>query len=194
VREDGQKVQRVRQGHEGKTLKQVENPNTIVDHYPSACAGCGEALGLEQATGYRKRQVFDLPKPQPVEVTEHRAHHCACSHCGTKTNAVFPEDVTAAAQYGTNIAALAVYLAHWHFIPEDRLAGLMKDVFGIDLTTATIAAMAQRKADEWKPLADDIGEQVKQADVKHMDETGLRVAGVLQWLQALQNTWRPHGC
>lgn len=175
-------------GHEGKTLKQVETPNTIIDHYPSACAGCGEALGLEQATGHRKRQVFDLPKPQPVEVTEHRAHRCACLHCDTKTDASFPADVTAAAQYGANIAALVVYLQHWHFIPEDRLAELIKDVFGIDLTTATIAAMGQRKANEWAPLADAIGEQVKDAPVKHMDETGLRVAGVLQWLH-VASTW-----
>src|ERR1019366_5097132 len=140
------------EGHKGKNLRQVENPNTIVDHYPSQCAGCGEALGLEQATGHRKRQLFDLPKPQPVEVTEHRAHSCACPRCGTKTDAAFPHDVTAAAQYGANIAALVVYLQHWHFVPEDRLAALIKDVFGIDLTTATIAAMARRKADEWSAL------------------------------------------
>lgn len=176
------------EGHEGKTLKQVENPNAVVDHYPSACAGCGGALGLAQARGHRKRQVFDLPKPQPVEVIEHRAHSCACPRCGAKTDASFPADVSARTQYGANIAALAVYLQHWHFVPEDRLAELMRDVFGIELTTATIAAMAQRKAAEWKPLADDIGEQVKQADVKHMDETGHRVAGVLQWLH-VASTW-----
>lgn len=175
-------------GHAGANLKQVENPGTVVDHYPSECAVCGGALGLEQATGHRKRQVFDIPKPQPVEVTEHRAHSCACPQCGAKTGAVFPDDVTAPTQYGAHIAARVVYLQHWHFVPEDRLAELMRDVFGVDLTTATIAAMAQRKADEWSGLADRIGEQVKQAAVKHMDETGLRVAGVLQWLH-VASTW-----
>jgi transposase len=109
-------------------------------------------------------------------------------HCGAKTDASFPADVTARTQYGANIAALAVYLQHWHFIPEDRLAELMNDVFGIELTTATIAAMAQRKAAQWSDLANHIGEQVKQAAVKHMDETGLRVAGVLQWLH-VASTW-----
>jgi transposase len=42
--------------------------------------------------------------------------------------------------------------------------------------------MAQRKADELTGLANHIGDQVRQAAVKHMDETGYRVAGVLQWL------------
>lgn len=69
--------------------------------------------------------------------------------------------MTAAAQYGANIAGLVVYLQYWHFIPEDRLAELMRDVFGVDLSTATIAAFAQRKAAAWSGLAGHIGEQVK---------------------------------
>jgi transposase len=170
------------EGNEGKNLRQVEHPDKIIDHCPSACRGCGGALGLEDATEHRKRQVFDIPKPQPIEVTEHRAHCCRCAHCGTRTDASFPEDIAAATQYGANIAALVVYLQAWHFVPEDRLAELMHDVFGVDLSTATIAAMAQRKADQWNDLANHIGEQVKQAGVKHMDETGLRIAGILQWL------------
>ena len=46
-------------------------------------------------------------------------------------DAVFAGEVAAAAQYGAKIAALVVYLQHWHFIPEDRLAELMKDVLAL---------------------------------------------------------------
>jgi transposase len=38
-------------GHEGKNLRQVENPDKVVEHWPAACAGCGARLGREQATG-----------------------------------------------------------------------------------------------------------------------------------------------
>jgi transposase len=188
LREQTGKKSGGQQGHPGTNLRQVDNPDTIVDHCPAACATCGEALGLEQATGYRKRQVFDIPQPRPVAVTEHRAHRCRCPHCGRHTEASFPDGVTAAAQYGANIAGLVVYLQYWHFIPEARLAELLRDVFGVDLSTATIAAFAQRKADAWSGLAGHIGEQVKQAAVKHLDETGLRIAGMLQWLHVAA-TW-----
>jgi len=170
------------EGHKGSNLRQVENPDHIVDYCPDVCAGCREALGLEQSTGHQKRQVFDIPKPQPVEVTEHRAHCCKCPRCGENTSALFPENVTAATQYGSTIGALVVYFLHGQLIPEDRLAEMMRDVFGVDLSTATIAAMAQRKAAEWKGLAEHIGEEVKKAAVKHLDETGYRVAKALQWL------------
>jgi len=182
LREQTGKKSGGQQGHPGTNLRQVENPDKIVDHCPAACATCGEALGLEQATGYRKRQVFDIPKPQPVAVTEHRAHRWRGPHCGRHTEASFPDGVTAAAQYGTNMAALVVYLQYGQFIPEDRVVELMREVFGADVSAATVAAMGQRKAGEWSSLADHIGEQVKQAAVKHLDETGLRIAGRLQWL------------
>ena len=188
LREKTDKKSGGQEGHEGKNLRQVENPDQVVDHCPCACAGCGAALGLEHATGHRKRQTFDLPKPQAVEVTEHRVHRCQCPRCGEETEASFPAGVTAPAQYGPTIAALVVYLQHWHFIPEDRLAELMREVFGVELSAATIAAMAQRKAEEWRGLADHIGERVKQARVKHMDETGYRIAGLLQWLH-VASTW-----
>jgi transposase len=174
-------------GHEGTTLRQVAHPDKVIDHCPPVCAGCGGALGVEQATGHQKRQVFDLPQPV-VRVTEHRAHSCRCPECGTETPGVFPDEVTAAAQYGASVVALVVYLQAWHFIPEDRLAELMDDVFGVDLATSTIAAMGQRKAQELAGLAEHIEQQVKQAAVKHLDETGYRIAGVLQWLH-VASTW-----
>lgn len=168
-------------GHEGTTLRQVPIPDKVVDHCPPVCTGCGSALSLEQTLRHQKRQVFDLAKPV-VQVTEHRAHSCGCLACGTETQAAFPAEVTAATQYGATVEALVVYLQAWQLIPEDRLAELRKDVFGVDVATSTLAAMGQRKAQEFTGLAAHIEQQVKHAAVKHLDETGYRVAGVWQWL------------
>ena len=78
-------------------------------------------------------------------------------------------------------------------MPEDRLAELKCDVFGVDLATSTIGAMGQRKAQELAGLAEQIEEQVKEAAVKHLDETGYRIAGVRQWLH-VASTWRLTYC
>ena len=69
-------------GHKGETLRQVTDPNEVVDHYPSACSMCGAGLDAETSVGHSARQVFDLPEPQPLVVTEHRAHDCQCAVCG----------------------------------------------------------------------------------------------------------------
>ena len=76
------------------------------------------------ATDYVARQVFDLPEPQPLIVTENRAHGCRCAACGTNTRAAFLAGVTAPVQYGARIAAFVVYLLHYQLLPEKRLAQL----------------------------------------------------------------------
>jgi transposase len=169
-------------GHPGETLRQSETVDATINHFPKACAGCGEALSEAMATDHIARQVFDLPEPPPLIVTEHRAHSCRCAACGTQTRADFPPDVKAPVQYGTRIAGIVVYLLHGQFLPEKRLAALMVDLFGVQLSTATIAAMSQNCAARFESFATAIYARIAAAAVKHLDETGLRIGGKTQWL------------
>jgi transposase len=169
-------------GHPGETLCRAETPDAIIDHYPPACAGCGAPLTEAMATGHAARQVFDLPEPQPLVVTEHRAHDCRCAACGTQTRASFPDWVTAPVQYGRRIGAFVLYLLHYQLLPEKRLAALMADLFGVRLATATIARISQDCADRFQSFAVAVRDQVAAAPVKHMDETGFRTGGKTQWL------------
>jgi len=133
LREKSGKKSGGQKGHKGHTLAQVETPDRVVNHYPKTCSNCGGAPNTAASAGYQKRQVIDTPEPRPLFVTEHRAHTCGCS-CGAHTQAAFPDGITAPVQYGPRIAALAVYLQTYHFIPEDRLAELLKDLYGIDIS------------------------------------------------------------
>ena len=90
LREPSGKKTGGQKGHPGETLRRVETPDATIDHYPAACAVCGEPLSAAMATGHVARQVFDLPEPRPLIVTEHRAHGCRCAACGTQTRASVP--------------------------------------------------------------------------------------------------------
>lgn len=169
-------------GHKGETLCQVADPDATVDHFPKACRHCGSSLTPAMATGHGARQVFDLPDPRPLVVTEHRAHRCCCSRCGAQTRASFPDGVTAPVQYGARITAMVVYLLHFQFLPEDRLAALMADLFGVALVPATVARMSRSCVQRVQGIVDVIRDLVKTAPVKHMDETGFRIGGKTEWL------------
>jgi transposase len=176
-------------GHPGKTLSRTETPDAAIDHFPETCTGCGGLLSEEMATGHTARQVFDLPAPQPLIVTEHRAHACRCAKCGAETRAAFPAGVAAPVQYGANIAAVVVYLLHFQFLPEQRLAMLMADLFGVHLVTATIAGMSRSCAARFQSFAVAMRDHVAAAPVKHMDETGFRIGGKTQWLHIASTIW-----
>jgi transposase len=168
--------------HPGKTLRRVAEPDVTIDHFPASCGSCGATLEAATATGHIARQVFDLPEPQPLVVTEHRAHQCRCTRCGTQTRAAFPEGVSAPVQYGARIAAMVVYLLHYQLLPEKRLATLMADLFGVHLVTATIACMSRHCAARVAGFAAILRDRVAAAPVKHLDETGFRIGGKTQWL------------
>jgi transposase len=176
-------------GHPGKTLSRTETPDATIDHFPETCPGCGGALNEATAIGHTARQVFDLPEPQPLIVTEHRAHTCRCAKCGTQSRAAFPEGVTAPVQYGPRIASIVVYLLHFQFLPEQRLAALMADLFGAHLVTATIAGMSRNCAGRFQGFAAALRDLVAAAAVKHMDETGFRIGGKTQWLHIASTVW-----
>ena len=169
-------------GHPGTTLRQVEKPDATIDHFPQTCGGCGAALDEPASLGFGTRQVFDIPQPQPLEVTEHRAHVCRCMACGERTRATYPAGVAAPVQYGDRLEAFVVYLLHVQLLPEQRVAGLIADLFGVALTTATIARISQDCAERLRPFAEAVRDHVAQAPVKHLDETGFRIAGKTQWL------------
>ena len=141
------------------------------------------------ASGHVARQVFDLPEPRPLIVTEHRVHSCRCAACGTQTRGAFPDGVTAPVQYGTRIGAFVLYLLHYQLLPEKRLAALMADLFGVKLVTATIARISQDCAVRFQGFADELRDLVAAAPVKHMDETGFRIGGKTQWLHIASTVW-----
>ena len=182
LRERSGKKSGGQKGHKGETLRQVAVADDVINHYPSACATCGAGLAAQASAGHSARQVFDLPQPQPLVVTEHRAHDCHCAVCGTTTRGRFPDGVNAPVQYGIRIQSFVIYLLHHQLLPEDRLAELMADLFGVKLAAATIARMSRTCAERLRGFTEAVRDVVAGAPVKHMDETGFRIAGKTQWL------------
>ena len=174
-------------GHKGVTLSQTATPDQIETHVPTSCADCGASLSAPDTEGEPlRRQVFDLAPPPPLEVTEHQAYACRCGACGRVTRAAFPAGVNAPVQYGPRVAATAAYLQNAHFLPEERLAELFQDVFGVAICAATLAGMTHKAAQRWQAWTARVRDLLVRSDgVKHLDETGFRIAGQTQWLHVL---------
>jgi len=168
-------------GHSGETLRQVADPDAVVEHKASACRHCCAGLDAKSVIGAEKRQVFELPE-RLLRVTEHRACVYRCPHCRGETRAAFPEGVGAPAQYGERFKATAVYLNAQQLVPEDRVAQVLADLFGAAACAASVAAWGQAKARALTPVYRAIGARAGQENVRCLDETGLRVAGKTGWL------------
>jgi transposase len=190
LREAGRKPSGGQVGHKGGTLEQAASPDRVVEHRPPACS-CGANLEGVAASSVEKRQVFDIPVPR-LEVTEHQAVSVCCPHCFRQNTGAFPEAVSNAVQYGGRVKAVAVYLSNYQLIPEDRLQALFADISGMNIATATLAAMNAQAAAILAPVQEAVLENLKNAPVKHLDETGFRIAGKTQWLHVISNKLFTH--
>src|SRR3954447_11562515 len=168
-------------GRQGRTLRQVERPDEVVVHEPGACAGCGSMLPADgRPARMIRRQVFDIPTIA-VRVVEHRLVSRRCV-CGALTCAAGPAGVTAPVAYGRHAAAIAVYLCLGQHLPVARTAGLLAELFGTPMSVGTVAAWTSRAAAGLAPFTAAAVAGLAAAELVHVDETGLRVAGRGHWL------------
>lgn len=170
-------------GHQGRTMEAVEVPDEIIVHPVQVCATCQADLSQSQAARTVKRQVFDVKIHRFV--TEHQAEVKVCS-CGACTTAPFPEDVKAPVQIGKTLKGIALYLSE-QFIAKDRLSDVMEDLFSIPISDTTLLKYEAQLSHNLKGFYEETFERLRQAVVKHADETGMRVSGQTQWIHVLSN-------
>ena len=182
LRVSGEKPTGGQKGHPGRTLCQATQPDIIVVHdVPDQCQVCQRDLAFSYVG--ETRQVFDLPSLR-FEVTEHHAMQAICS-CGHLHAGEFPVGVNAAVQYGPRAQAAMVHLNQNHAVSIQRTAALMKDLFGLPLSEATVVNAALAGAQILRPTVQSIGQGAIHSAVVHADESGMRVAKKLHWLHVL---------
>ena len=167
-------------GHEGRTLAQVARPDRELRHEPACCGRCGAGLAGRAVTGVERRQVFDLPEAA-VMVTEHQLIERECG-CGQRTRAAAPRGAEGPVQYGPRIAAVIVYLYAGQFLSKNRTAQALAELFGIPLSSGTVAALTARAAGRLGGFLEHAREQIAASEAAGFDETGFRVAGRLHWV------------
>jgi transposase len=167
-------------GHKGTTLAQVARPDREIRHEPGCCGRCGAGLAARPVTAVERRQVFDL-QPVRAEVTEHQLIERECG-CGHRTRGTAPAGAEAPVQYGPRIAAVIVYLHAGQFLSKDRTALALAELFGIPLSSGTVAALTARAAGQLDGFLAQVRQAIAASDVAGFDETGFRVAGRLAWV------------
>jgi transposase len=193
-RKKGERSAGGQKGHEGRTLDWVKIPDQVKVHSISECEGCGASLEVTESVKIERRQVHDI-QPLTITVTEHHVEHKLCPHCGRCNHAEFPSDVQYPIQYGRNLKALMVYLCIYQLLPYDRVRETFADLFGRSMSKATLVKAVSECSRNLDGVEEKIRELLAGAQVLHVDETGMRVNGIRQWLHVASTeilTWYGH--
>jgi transposase len=160
------------------TLLQVSIPDEVVPHQTEMCRHCQQKLRDAEVVGVMKRQVFELP-PLRLWVSEHQVLKQQCRRCGKKTSGTFPPAVTHPTQYSEWFKSMLVYLSSYQLLPLVRIIELIEDCWGKSISEDTvISALRSSSAAITSSL--------------EVIETGMRVAGQLNWLHVLSTSTTSH--
>jgi len=189
-------------GHPGHTLKAVTAPEHLQIHRVKRCCHCQANLEEVEVQDCERRQVFDVPPSVKVEVTEHQAEIKTCPECHQTTVGEFPVGVNRPVQYGERIKAQMVYFHQYHFVPLERTAEILEELYGQAVSEGTIVEACQETAQQVEPVYEATKTELTNTkDTGHFDETGSRIEGKLWWLHvvctALLTYYAPHqkrGC
>lgn len=169
-------------GHEGTTRELNPAPDRVVELLPVTRCDCGGEI-IADNDKYKTRQVCDI-EPVKVVTVEYRAYDGTCEKCGKEHRTPFPRGVTGTFSYGNNIQGITTYLNTYQLLPLNRTAELMKDLFGVKISQATIVSANNDAYENLEPTESRIKNELIKSDVVGFDESGMRVCGKTQWLHS----------
>lgn len=168
-------------GHKGHTLQTVAEPDVIVKHEPVYCKCCGRLLIDIPCQKIRKTQIVDIKVV--VETCEEQYYEKVCE-CGCVNNCEAPN---CRIKYGDNLRALVTYLNVVQCIPFKRIAELISDLSGQNISEGTVQNILKENSGKADSAYEEIRKRLETASVVGADETGAAVGKHLHWNWIFQN-------
>ncbi|KIU73156.1 transposase [Bacillus thuringiensis Sbt003] len=148
-------------GHKGHTLHLNTTPNHTITY---SLTHCHTSLHHEPVTGYRIRQVYDLP-PIQIEVTEHKVVQKECPHCHSIQESQFPSTVSRPVQYGPNIKRLIPYLTHYQCLSLKRTKEFFQDCFEHSISEGTLVNHTHSVSAQLQPFLQEVKDKILKSSV-----------------------------
>lgn len=178
-------------GHKGKTLKQTDTPDEIIDieFNIDSCKKCGFDISEVLKELQEKRQLLDLDiKDTIAKITEYKSYSKTCPKCGyVNHDNDYPNFVAPHISYGKNVMAIVVYLSVVHYLSYKRIAQALKTMYKIDISQGTVDNLIKKASKLSQKEIDKIVSQLELSDMVGIDETGVKVDGSKHWSWTFQN-------
>lgn len=176
-RKAGPKAPRRKRKPEHNRARRRETPTKSVPHKLEECPDCGCRLHGQSVA--RRRQVIELPPPQPVEVTEHVVHKSWCPRCERwhTPRLDLRGVVLGHGRLGVRLISLIAYLRTELRMTVRAIRSYLKTVHALVLSIGEIVEVLHRVREQGRVALRGLREQLRSSPVVHGDETGWREDG-----------------
>jgi transposase len=157
--------------------RRCETPTRSEPHALDRCPECHYRL---QGTSidYR-RQVIELPPPQPVEIIEHQVIKRWCPHCRRwrSPQLDLAGQVLGQGRIGVRTASLIAFLALVLRLPMRRIQAYLRLVHQLSISSGEVVELLHQVRRTLQSHVDTLKAQARASPILHGDETSWRENG-----------------
>ena len=172
-----EKKPRRRRDPKHNQARRLEQPTRVEKHRLAACPDCGGAL--VNSTVHYRRQVIEIPEPQPVEVVEYQIEKGWCRQCRRwhRPTVDWNGVVIGQGRMGVRLTGLVGYLRAVLRLPVRTIQEYLETVHRLQLSVGAISDLCRRVTEQLAAVGEQLQGEARASPVAHMDETGWREEG-----------------
>jgi transposase len=166
--------------HAGAHRPLHPNPTRRRDLPAERCGHCqADVSGVRQEAVHAYDRI-EIPEIVP-DVTRVTLYGGTCPCCARRFKAVAPVGLEPGSPFGANLRAFVLYLRFAQAIPFERLARLMSDLLGVEISEGAIANMLAASSAGFSRQASLIRDRLLSGSILQSDETSARVGKKNWW-------------
>lgn len=156
-----------------------EEPLTL-----ESCPDCHHPLGAPY--DFEEHIQEDII-PAKVQVTRYLHYRYWCAGCHAHVVAPHAPDEVPHGYLGPMALTMMALLKYHYVLPGNKIKAIFRDLCGLEVSEGGIAQALQRLGRYLQVETDVILIKIRQAAIKHADETGWKINGTNHWLWAFVN-------
>ena len=167
-----------KEGHEGYTRHIPERVDFIKKASIKICPHCEGKLSNVQEI--RTRYVEDIPEVRTV-ITRYEIERRYCKHCKKIVEAEV-KDALPNARFGLRSMLFIAFLKLGMRMPSKKILELMRTTYNLRISDGEIYKILEQLSQAFGPHYKELEKKIRDAAVKHIDETSWRIDGQNNWL------------
>jgi transposase len=162
------------------------NPTRRRDVLADRCEHCRADVSAVPQAAVHAYDRIEIPEIVP-DVTRVTLHGGVCPCCRRRFRAVPSAELAPGSPFGPNLRAFVLYLRFAQAIPFERLARLMSDLLGLEISEGALANLLEASGSAFAHQTSLIRDRLLSGTILQSDETSARVGKKTWWTWVFHN-------
>ncbi len=168
------------QAHAGAHRPLHPNPTVKRDVMAAQCQHCAADVSGVAQTALQSYDRIEIREIKP-QVTRMALHGGICPCSAKRFKVTPPPGLEPGSPFGPNLRALAIYLRASHAVSYERLARLMSDLLGLEISEGALVNILDGSREAFAEQTSLIRARLLSGSIRQSDETGMRIGKKTWW-------------